>query len=68
MEKPSKEEAPSNIAILGRYIINPAIFEILEHTKPARVENQLTDGLKELAKRSYVCLCFEGRRYDVGGS
>jgi UTP--glucose-1-phosphate uridylyltransferase len=68
VEKPSKEEAPSNIAILGRYIINPAIFEILEHTKPGKGgEIQLTDGLKELAKREAMyAYVFEGRRYDVG--
>ena len=68
VEKPSKEEAPSNVAILGRYIINPAIFEILEHTKPGKGgEIQLTDGLKELAKREAMyAYVFEGRRYDVG--
>lgn len=68
VEKPSQEEAPSNIAILGRYIINPAIFEILEHTKPGKGgEIQLTDGLKELAqKEAMYAYVFEGRRYDVG--
>ncbi len=68
VEKPSKEDAPSNIAILGRYIINPAIFEILEHTKPGKGgEIQLTDGLKELAQREAMyAYVFEGRRYDVG--
>lgn len=68
VEKPSVEEAPSNVAILGRYIINPAIFEILEHTKPGKGgEIQLTDGLKELAKRETMyAYNFEGRRYDVG--
>ena len=68
VEKPSREEAPSNIAILGRYIINPAIFEILEHTKPGKGgEIQLTDGLKELAqKEAMYAYVFEGRRYDVG--
>ena len=45
VEKPSVKDAPSNIAILGRYIINPAIFDILEHTKPGKGgEIQLTDG------------------------
>lgn len=68
VEKPSREEAPSNIAILGRYIINPAIFEILEHTKPGKGgEIQLTDGLRELAqKEAMYAYAFEGRRYDVG--
>ena len=68
VEKPSQKEAPSNIAILGRYIINPAIFEILEHTKPGKGgEIQLTDGLKELAqKEAMYAYVFEGRRYDVG--
>jgi len=68
VEKPSIEEAPSNIAILGRYIINPAIFDILEHTKPGKGgEIQLTDALKELAKHEAMyAYNFEGRRYDVG--
>lgn len=68
VEKPSLEDAPSNIAILGRYILNPAIFEILEHTKPGKGgEIQLTDGIKELLKREAVyAYNFEGRRYDVG--
>ena len=68
VEKPSINEAPSNIAILGRYIINPQIFEILEHTRPGKGgEIQLTDGLKELAQReSMYAYIFEGRRYDVG--
>lgn len=68
VEKPSIEDAPSNIAILGRYIINPAIFEILEHTKPGKGgEIQLTDALKELAQREAMyAYVFEGRRYDVG--
>lgn len=68
IEKPSIDEAPSNIAILGRYIINPAIFDILEHTKPGKGgEIQLTDALKELAKHEAMyAYNFEGRRYDVG--
>lgn len=68
VEKPKVKDAPSNIAILGRYVISPEIFPILQHTKPgAGNEIQLTDGLKELSKRrniySYI---FEGKRYDVG--
>lgn len=68
IEKPAVEDSPSNIAILGRYIINPAIFEILEHTKPGKGgEIQLTDALKELAKHEAMyAYNFEGRRYDVG--
>ena len=68
IEKPSIEDAPTNIAILGRYIINPAIFSILEHTKPGKGgEIQLTDGLKELAQQEAMyAYVFDGRRYDVG--
>ena len=68
VEKPSVEDAPSNVAILGRYIINPAIFEILEHTQPGKGgEIQLTDALKELATiEAMYAYNFEGRRYDVG--
>lgn len=68
IEKPSVDDAPSNIAILGRYILNPLIFEILEHTKPGKGgEIQLTDALKELAKTEAIyAYNFEGRRYDVG--
>ncbi len=68
VEKPSIKEAPSNIAIMGRYIITPEIFEILEKTKPGKDEEiQLTDALKELSKKEdmYAYL-FDGIRYDVG--
>jgi UTP--glucose-1-phosphate uridylyltransferase len=68
VEKPKKEEAPSNIAILGRYIITPKIFEYLENTKPgAGGEIQLTDALKELSRtEAMYAYDFIGRRYDVG--
>ncbi|MGI6066485.1 MAG: UTP--glucose-1-phosphate uridylyltransferase GalU [Bacillota bacterium] len=68
VEKPAVKEAPSNVAILGRYIINPGIFEILAHTKPGKGgEIQLTDALKELAqKEAMYAYNFQGRRYDVG--
>ncbi|MBM7615864.1 UTP-glucose-1-phosphate uridylyltransferase [Alkaliphilus hydrothermalis] len=68
VEKPSIEEAPSNIAILGRYIITPEIFQILEHTQPGKGgEIQLTDALKDLAKmESMYAYNFKGKRYDVG--
>ncbi|MGM9540020.1 UTP--glucose-1-phosphate uridylyltransferase GalU [Anaerovibrio sp.] len=68
VEKPELGEAPSNMAVLGRYIISPTVFEILEHTKPGKGgEIQLTDALKQLAGVEPVwAYCFEGRRYDVG--
>lgn len=68
VEKPSIEKAPSNMAILGRYIINPAIFEILEHTEPGKNgEIQLTDALWTLSqKEAMYAYVFEGQRYDVG--
>lgn len=68
VEKPSMEEAPSNVAILGRYIINPSIFDILAETKPGKGgEIQLTDALKELAlHEDMYAYHFEGKRYDVG--
>lgn len=68
VEKPSREKAPTNIAILGRYIITPKIFEILENTnKGVGGEIQLTDGLKNLCNIEEVyAYTFEGRRYDVG--
>ena len=68
VEKPPVEEAPSRMAVLGRYVISPEIFEILEETKPGKGgEIQLTDALKVLAKREHMtALSFEGRRYDVG--
>jgi UTP--glucose-1-phosphate uridylyltransferase len=68
VEKPQQKDAPSNIAILGRYVINPGIFEILENTKPgAGGEVQLTDALKELALREKMyAYDFDGKRYDVG--
>ena len=68
VEKPKIEEAPSNMAILGRYIITPRIFEHLKHTKPgAGGEIQLTDALRSLAKEEAMyAFNFEGKRYDVG--
>lgn len=68
VEKPAIGTAPSNLAILGRYVITPKIFEILEHTgKGAGGEIQLTDGLKTLAtKQRIMAYNFKGRRYDVG--
>ncbi len=68
IEKPELSEAPSNMAVLGRYIISPTIFELLEHTAPGKGgEVQLTDALKQLALVEPVwAYCFEGKRYDVG--
>ncbi|AQM61223.1 UTP--glucose-1-phosphate uridylyltransferase GalU [Clostridium baratii] len=68
VEKPKREEAPTNVAILGRYIITPQIFEILENTAPGKGnEIQLTDALKTLiSQEAMYAYDFEGRRYDVG--
>ena len=68
VEKPSLEEAPSRMAVLGRYIIMPEIFPILEETKPGKGgEVQLTDALRVMARnREVYAYAFEGRRYDVG--
>ncbi|AYD40270.1 UTP--glucose-1-phosphate uridylyltransferase [Clostridium fermenticellae] len=68
IEKPSIKEAPSNIAILGRYIITPQIFSILDNTPPGKGgEIQLTDALKTLmSKQAMYAYNFEGKRYDVG--
>ncbi|MGB3912640.1 MAG: UTP--glucose-1-phosphate uridylyltransferase GalU [Thermacetogeniaceae bacterium] len=68
VEKPAIDEAPSNFAVIGRYIINPEVFEILGRTKPgAGGEIQLTDALGELAKTQPIYACaFTGERYDVG--
>ena len=68
VEKPSVEDAPSNVAILGRYIITPQIFDILENTQPGKGgEIQLTDALKTLiSQEAMYAYNFEGKRYDVG--
>lgn len=68
VEKPSPEEAPSNIAILGRYIITPEIFKHIENTKPGKGgEIQLTDALKSLITQEVMYAYeFDGKRYDVG--
>ena len=67
-EKPSPAEAFSEFAILGRYILTPAIFPLLENTPPGYGgEIQLTDGLRSLCMQSpMVAVDFEGRRYDTG--
>ncbi len=68
VEKPHPSEAKSDLAVLGRYIIDPQIFNVLEETPPgAGGEIQLTDALNILARQQPVwAYSFEGRRYDVG--
>lgn len=68
IEKPSSEEAPSNLAIIGRYILPPQIFPILENTPPGRGgEIQLTDALQTLSAHAPVYgYEFRGERYDAG--
>ncbi len=68
VEKPEKEKAPSDLAIIGRYILTPEIFQELENIQPGRGgEIQLTDALRKLVKKQniYGCL-FKGRRFDAG--
>lgn len=68
VEKPEPEDAPSNLAIVGRYLLKPEIFEILENQGPGRGgEIQLTDAIDTLNKTQRVfALEFKGKRYDVG--
>ncbi|MDQ0212062.1 UTP--glucose-1-phosphate uridylyltransferase GalU [Arthrobacter bambusae] len=72
VEKPSVEEAPSNLAVIGRYVLHPAVFGVLEETGPGRGgEIQLTDALQTLAKgegegAGVYGVVFRGRRYDTG--
>ncbi|WP_043845545.1 UTP--glucose-1-phosphate uridylyltransferase GalU [Crystallibacter crystallopoietes] len=72
VEKPSPEEAPSNLAVIGRYVLHPAIFDVLEETAPGRGgEIQLTDALQTLAAQDgegggVYGVVFRGRRYDTG--
>ncbi|UCG68580.1 MAG: UTP--glucose-1-phosphate uridylyltransferase GalU [Thermoplasmata archaeon] len=68
IEKPSKEEAPSNIATIGRYVFTPGIFECLENTGPGvGGEIQLTDAIKGLLSSEKVyAYKFSGSRYDIG--
>ena len=67
-EKPTMDERLSNYAIMGRYVLTPAIFDILANTAPGRNnEIQLTDGMKQLCHVEPMCAVdFEGRRYDTG--
>jgi UTP--glucose-1-phosphate uridylyltransferase len=68
VEKPAKEDAPSNLAIIGRYILTPDIFDIIRETKPgANGEIQLTDALQTQARNGCVMAYkFKGRRFDCG--
>ncbi|NBD27542.1 UTP--glucose-1-phosphate uridylyltransferase GalU [Paenibacillus glycinis] len=68
VEKPSPGEAPSNLAIVGRYVLEHGIFELLEHAKPGKGgEIQLTDSLQRLNLTNPMsAFRFEGQRYDVG--
>jgi UTP--glucose-1-phosphate uridylyltransferase len=66
VEKPAPEEAPSNLGILGRYILTPAIFDALEQTPPGKGnEIQLTDALRLTSEKIYAYV-YGGRRYDIG--
>jgi len=68
VEKPDPKDAPSNLAIIGRYILTPDIFDIIRETKPGKGgEIQITDALLELAKEGKVIAYkFKGRRFDCG--
>ncbi|MFE9386502.1 UTP--glucose-1-phosphate uridylyltransferase GalU [Streptomyces sp. NPDC007025] len=72
VEKPPVQEAPSNLAIIGRYVLDPAVFEVLGKTEPGRGgEIQLTDALQTLSSDESVGgpvhgVVFDGRRYDTG--
>jgi UTP--glucose-1-phosphate uridylyltransferase len=68
VEKPKAEEAPSDLAIIGRYVLTPDLFGILADTAPdRRGEIQLTDGLRRLRqRRPMYAVEFEGKRYDTG--
>ncbi len=72
VEKPEKNEAPSNLAIIGRYVLRPEVFGVLEKTRPGKGgEIQLTDALQTLAADESIAggvygVVFRGRRYDTG--
>ncbi len=68
VEKPKPSEAPSNLAVIGRYVLTPAVFRELSATRPgAGKEIQLTDALRRLLKKEKVFgYVFEGKRYDAG--
>lgn len=68
VEKPTPEEAPSNLAVMGRYVFTPGIFESLQRTGPGRNgEIQLTDGISDLMEREPVYgITFTSKHYDIG--
>lgn len=68
VEKPDQHLAPSNLAVIGRYIVAPAVMDLLDKTKPgANGEIQLTDALRQLCRREHMFgFKFEGTRFDVG--
>jgi UTP--glucose-1-phosphate uridylyltransferase len=68
VEKSSPEDAPTNLAIIGRYILTPEIFDVLENTQPDKNgEIQITDALMTLAKQGKVIAYkFQGERFDCG--
>ncbi len=72
VEKPKNEDAPSNLAVIGRYVLRPGIFDILEETEPGRGDEiQLTDALMTAAQNpgragGVLGVVFKGRRYDTG--
>ena len=72
VEKPAADEAPSNYAVIGRYVLSPKVFEVLENTAPGRGnEIQLTDALQTLAqgdgeREGVYGVVFSGRRFDTG--
>ncbi|MFV3402398.1 MULTISPECIES: UTP--glucose-1-phosphate uridylyltransferase GalU [Pseudomonas] len=70
VEKPKPEDAPSNLAIIGRYILTPDIFEKIEQTEPGKGgEIQITDALmKQAAEGNVIAYKFKGRRFDCGGA
>jgi UTP--glucose-1-phosphate uridylyltransferase len=69
IEKPEPNDAPTNMAIIGRYILTPDIFDILRKTEPSKYgEIQITDALLTLAKQGKVIAYkFKGKRFDCGG-
>ncbi|MDF9617091.1 UTP--glucose-1-phosphate uridylyltransferase GalU [Pseudomonas entomophila] len=70
VEKPKPEDAPSNLAIIGRYILTPDIFEKIEQTEPGKGgEIQITDALmKQAAEGNVIAYKFKGKRFDCGGA
>jgi UTP--glucose-1-phosphate uridylyltransferase len=68
VEKPRQNEAPSNLAIIGRYILTPDIFDEIEKTTPGAIgEIQITDAMRSLLKkRPFYAVRFQGKRYDAG--